>query len=136
LSAGLAAHYGVPVGFVSGDDKLEKQVKKIAPWVKVAVTKFSISRNSAKMLHPDRSLELLERRAFEAVRDIKDMRVYKHARSLDIKVDFSRTTHADVVCQIPILKRLSGRRIGFKCKNFRDFYNLFSAIVTLAHTVK
>ncbi len=135
LSAGLAGHYNVPVGFASGDDKFAEQVKKIAPWVKTPVTKYGLGRNAAKMIHPEKVDELLAKSAYEACRDIKKMKLLKFKNPVKATVDFSRTTMADVACMLPSVKRKGGRKIYFESNNFREFYDFFSAIVSLVHGV-
>jgi D-amino peptidase len=136
LSAGLAAQYNVPVGFASGDDKLEKQVKEVAPWVKTAVTKHGISRYAAKMIHPSKVRDLLKAKAYEACKDIKKMKPLKFHYPLATSVDFANTALADLASMIPMVKRVGGKNIKFESQNFSDFYNLFSAIATIVHSIK
>jgi len=134
ISAGLAAQYKVPVGFASGDDKFAQQVKKSAPWVKMAVIKYGLSRNAAKMLHPDKADEIIKKRAYEACKDMKKMKIVKYKYPIKAKIDFSKTIMADIADLLPDVKRLSGKRIQVQTKNFKDFYNLFMALTILVHS--
>ena len=134
ISAGLAAQYNVPVGFVSGDDKLEKEVKEAAPWIKTAVTKFGIARNAAKMIHPSKVREIIISKSYEACKEIKKMKLVRFQYPLSASVYFATTAMADLAALIPVVKRISGKKISFETENFAVFYNLFSAIAILVHS--
>lgn len=135
LSAGLAAQFKVPVGFASGDDKLASQIKEVAPWVKCAVTKYSLGRYAAKMIHPSKAREMIKKMAYEACKDIKKMKILRFKYPLRVNVDFSTTAITDVISLIPAVNRTGGRSVSFEAKDFQDLYNLFSVMASLSHTV-
>jgi D-aminopeptidase len=45
-----AARYGIPLIMVSGDDQLEKEMRRFLPWVKYAVVKHAVDRSKAETL--------------------------------------------------------------------------------------
>ena len=70
INALVAAHYGVPIAFLSGDAVVQEETRPFAPDAVTVTTKESITRFSALNLHPAESCRLIEagaKRAMEAV---------------------------------------------------------------------
>lgn len=69
LAALIAGAYGVPVGMVSGDDKLAAEAQALIPGVRCAVVKYALTRHSARCLSPARAREAIREAARLAVAD-------------------------------------------------------------------
>lgn len=117
----MAGALGVPVVFISGDDKAVAEAKALVPGIHGAVVKQGFDTELALHLSPEAARELIRKTAAEAVRDIKniapikmdppfelEIRVYKDV-SIDgylkegaVKLD-DRTVvfHADDICKLP-----------------------------------
>jgi len=65
-----AARYRIPVIMTSGDDQLEKEVRRQLPWVKVAQVKRAVSRVQAEPLPPPEAARRIETAAREAVANL------------------------------------------------------------------
>lgn len=70
INALVAAHYGVPVVLVTGDQTACAETAAVVPAVHTAVVKQSVSRFAAQSLHPARACELIEAAAFDAIKDL------------------------------------------------------------------
>src|SRR6266852_4618922 len=73
INALVAAHYGVPIIFVSGDEVTAREAQSIAPNAEKVVVKQSIGRFAAAHMHPTVACEMLRLGAMRAVRNIKTM---------------------------------------------------------------
>jgi len=62
-----AARYKIPVIMTSGDDQLEKEVRRHLPWVKVAQVKRALNRAQAEPLAPSESARRIEAAARDAL---------------------------------------------------------------------
>src|SRR6266508_4527630 len=67
LNAAFAGTYGVPVGLVTGDDKICAVSAKKIPGIRTVVVKEAFGRNVARSLHPQAAREAIRKAAAEAV---------------------------------------------------------------------
>src|SRR5437868_3564599 len=74
INALVAAHYDVPIIFVSGDAVTAQEAEGIAPNAEKVVVKQSLGRFAAANLHPKIACEMLKEGATRAVRNIHAMR--------------------------------------------------------------
>src|SRR5436309_12202805 len=70
INALVAAHYGVPIIFVSGDAVTTHEAQHIAPNAEKIVVKQSLGRFAAAHIHPTLACELLRAGATRAVRNL------------------------------------------------------------------
>src|SRR5919109_4576837 len=73
INALVAAHYGVPIIFVSGDAVTAQEAERIAPNAEKVVVKQSLGRFAAVNLHPKIACEMLKLGATRAIRNIGGM---------------------------------------------------------------
>src|ERR1700733_16076644 len=67
INALVAAHYGVPVVLVTGDDCACAETAELIPGIHAAVVKRHVSRLAADSLHPVAARQLIRDRAMAAV---------------------------------------------------------------------
>jgi D-amino peptidase len=67
INALVAAHYGVPIGLVTGDQTACAETVAVVPAVQTAVVKKSITRFAAESLHPAVARELIRAAATRAL---------------------------------------------------------------------
>ena len=61
-----AARSGIPLIMVSGDDELEKEIRRHLPWVKCAVIKHAVDRSKAEPVAREEASRRIEAGDFEA----------------------------------------------------------------------
>src|SRR5579864_47170 len=74
INALVAAHYGVPIIFVSGDAVTTQEAESVAPNAEKVVVKQSLGRFAAAHVHPTIACELLRKGASHAVSNVNNMR--------------------------------------------------------------
>ena len=67
INALYAGEYGIPVGLISGDDKLIGQISESFPEAEKVITKEGLSRGAAIVLHPRKVRRMLEEQSKKAV---------------------------------------------------------------------
>ncbi len=77
INALYAGEMGVPVGMVSGDDKLIAQLNRFLPDAEKVVTKEGLSGQSAIILHPKKVRKMLENTAMIVMENKKYSNKYK-----------------------------------------------------------
>jgi len=133
INAGIAGYYGVPVGLVSGDDKLINEVKRfLGAQVETVITKYSISRFAAKCRHPVDVQNELELRTQWAIKKIRKLKPFKFRQPINAEIEVINSLIGDAIKSLPGLKRISGRGFVLKVKDILEFYRCLMLICDLA----
>jgi D-amino peptidase len=133
INAAIAGHHGVPLGLVSGDDTLIKEVRRFfSRPVETVITKYSLSRYAAKCRHPMDVQKELELMAKRAVRKARALKPFNFKAPLKCEIAVINSQIGDVIKKIPGLKRQSGRTFTCETKNILDFYQYLMLICDLA----
>lgn len=132
-----AGEFGVPVGFISGDDKLISQISLIFDEkVEKAITKQGISRFSAVIRPFDEVLKEIREKSKRAALKCKEIPPLKISTPIITEIELTDTLRADFTELIPEVERISGREIRFKAENAKELYRLLMLIVTLSSVAK
>lgn len=131
INAGLAGAYGVPVVFVSGDDKLVAEATALLPEVECAVAKVGSARTAAHLLPLDAVREAIREGVVRALcADCRPVPLSFAERSL--RVTFTHTSACDAASVIPSVQRIDGRTLEIPGGDFRTVFRAFLACVDLA----
>src|SRR5581483_8611762 len=96
LNALVAAHYNVPIIFVSGDAVTAREAEFIAPEAEKVVVKQSIRRFAASHIHPTIACELLHAGAKSSVQRLSSMRPPQFAQPVALEITFLVADMADM----------------------------------------
>src|SRR5213080_3329840 len=88
INALVAAYYGVPIIFVSGDAVTAQEAQAIAPNAEKVVVKQSLGRFAASNLHPAVACEMLKVGATRAVRNIHAMQPPQFGKPVFLDITF------------------------------------------------
>lgn len=129
----IASYYNVPVGLISGDDKLIEDCKDIFPNSEFVITKYSISRNSVKL----RNIESVYNEYKSAIDRMlsKNIRPIELPKEFTIEITFRRTDMADIVEILPIIERIDGNKVLFKETDFLRAFRYIRVVINLARNV-
>lgn len=133
INAALAGHHGVPLGMITGDDLLIKEVRKFfGPTIETVITKYGISRFSARCRHPLDVQQEIEKKSLQAVRKIKKLKIFAFKRPLRAEFQLLNSVMGDAAEPIPGLKRISARILRYTAGDILDFYRVMRMIYNLA----
>ncbi|GHO95938.1 peptide ABC transporter substrate-binding protein [Reticulibacter mediterranei] len=135
INALVAAHYGVPVIFVSGDATTAQEAKTIAPDAEKVVVKQSLGRFAAAHMHPSAACELLHAGAVYAVRNLSSMRAPQFSLPVTLEITFLVADMADMATWIRGVERSSARSVKITTEHLLDLYRTFVTIVTLTRSL-
>jgi D-amino peptidase len=135
INALVAAHYGVPIAFVSGDLATWEQTAPFAPGGVNVVTKESTSRASALSLHPSESCRLIREGAEAALRRVADGGVGTPPieRPATVDLEFQTADMADVATWVGGVERTDQR--GARIQN-DDLLALFTTFVAVTYITR
>ena len=100
IDGAIAGEKGVPVIFVSGDDKCVAEAKGILPWIETVETKQSFAYTRIISKHPKVVVKEIYNGVKNAVGRINEMSCFTVKTPVDIEVRYKRTdmaTHAKLV---------------------------------------
>jgi D-amino peptidase len=105
FNAAIAAHFGVPVLFVSGDRMAVEQMEKVIPGITTAIVKEPLGYHSALTVTPARGQQMIRDGVRAAL--VKRIAVppYKLKTPIELEVGFKLTLDAEVASYIPGLSR-------------------------------
>ena len=138
LNAAYAGYHGVPVGLITGDMGLKKQLEESNDlhWIEYVVTKEAITRFAAKH-YP---MNIVKNNTIEAVKKIlssnlNELPVYKfesdYEHPIILTIEFNKTEMADFAQYVPQTTRIDARTIQYKNHSYKDIFNtiaIFSRI--------
>lgn len=132
INAAVAGFYGVPLGLVTGDDQLSKEVRKFfGRSVENVITKYGVSRSAARIRLPADVFTEIETKAGRACAKINQLKPFNFKKPLTADFEVLNTLIADVCEPIPGMIRISGRHLRFKPKDILEFYRVMGLICDL-----
>ena len=131
----VAAHYKVPILFVSGDAVTAQEAQRIAPHAEKIIVKQSLGRFAAANLHPTVACELLREGATRAVRNLKTMRPPEFKQPVALEVTFLVADMAEMALWVRGVERVAPRTVALTSENLLDLYRMFVTVVTLTRAL-
>jgi D-amino peptidase len=130
INALVADHYKVPIAFVSGDAITAEETRPFAAGAVNVITKESISRFSAKNLHPTESCQLIRAGAEEAVRKVAAGTMPLPQLSLPTALDLEMQTAdmAAVATWAKGVERTGDRSVRIQNDNLLEMFESFVAV--------
>jgi D-amino peptidase len=130
INALVADHYGVPIAFVSGDEVTRDDTAPFARGAVNVVTKHSITRASARNLHPTESCRLIREGAREAMKRVaagtaERPRIDQPA-ALDL--EFQTSDMAEVATWVRGVDRTAERGVRIEGNDLLEMYTSFVAV--------
>ena len=134
INALVAAHYGVPVVLVTGDDVACAETAEMIPGVHAAVVKRHVSRLAADNLHPVAARQLIRDQARAAVAAAASAA----PPPLDpgvLEVSVRHTDIAEAASWVRGVERTGDRQLRFHGANRLETYQSFCAAILLTRSV-
>lgn len=135
INALVAAHYGVPIIFVSGDEATAREAQSIAPQAVKVVVKQSLGRFAASHLHPTIACDMLRSGATRAAREIGTMQPPPFTLPVSLEVTFLVADMAAMAQWVRGVERVNARTIKLTSDNLLDLYRMFVTVVTLTRAL-
>jgi D-amino peptidase len=135
INALVAAHYGVPIIFVSGDEATTREAQLIAPNAEKVIVKQSLGRFAASHIHPSVACEMLRVGAARAVENIGTMQPPQFQLPVNLQITFLVADMAEWATWIRGVERVDARTVKLTGENLLDLYRMFVTIVTLTRAL-
>jgi D-amino peptidase len=136
INAALAGLFGVPVVFVSGDDKVAEEARELLPGVGCAVVKYGGYRTSARQLSPDEAHAAIRDGVARALGDRAAWPKPLDFTGRPMRVTFTRTSACDAAMGCPTVERVDARSLDIPAGDYRQVFKAFLTCVNLAYTTR
>lgn len=133
LNAAYAGTFAVPVGLVTGDDKICAVAEKRLPGVRTVTVKEAYGRNVARSLHPSVARDAIRKASAEAVRaaGAGELSPFRPDPPFALDADVANTSSADLCALAPGTSRTGARTVRFETEDFREAFRCLLAWVYL-----
>lgn len=95
IDAAIAGEIGVPVIFVSSDDKCVAEARRFLPWVETVVTKQSFGWNAALSKHPKQVEKEIYEAVTRAVARLSEMQPFRVGSPVTVRLHYKRLEDAE-----------------------------------------
>jgi D-amino peptidase len=113
INAAIAAHYGVPVVMISGDDAIVAQAQQQLGNLEGAVVKRAISFHSAATMTPEAGQALIRERAKSGVARRTDIRQAAATKPITLDVSFKNYRPVELLSYLPNVQRVDAHTVRF-----------------------
>jgi len=129
LNAAYAGAHGVPVGLVSGDDKICAQAAARLPGLRTVVVKRGFGRGVARSLHPSAARQAIRTASAEVVRASSGggLEPYRPEGPFVLEADMANTSCADLCALAPGCSRPGPRTVRFETPDFLEAFRCLLA---------
>lgn len=135
LAAG-AARLRIPLIMVSGDDQLEREVRRAMPWVKYATVKNAVDRGKAVTVGRDEASRRIEAAAREAVQRLADARLPDWSGPYRFALTFQDAAQANNAALLPGAELLAtGTAVQVRAGDFEEGYRMSTRMISLASAI-
>lgn len=117
ISAATAAHFGVPVILVSGDDAYIEHAESVLPNFEGVVTKWATSFTSARVLLPRVAQKLVGEGAANALSRLSDFKVQRLPDDIVLEVVCLERMAVELLDYLPNIERTDAYTIKFVGKD-------------------
>lgn len=131
IGALVAGHFGVPLVYVSGDDKTAVEASALIPGVVTTSVKTGLARWSAGLLSPAEARTRIREDVERAV-SARDWPAPLAWNGEPLRLAFTRVQYCDLAEVCPGTRRLDGRTLEVAGDSFLDVYRGFLACLALS----
>jgi D-amino peptidase len=135
INALVIGEAGVPLALVTGDEAVTAAARARFPGVSILAVKTSISRYSARSLHPEEACRRIRAAAAEALARLDQVRPYVLPTPIGVTFSLLNTAFADAAEIVPGVVRLDARRVRYQAASAREMLRAVLTVTRIAGTV-
>lgn len=117
-----AGAFGVPLAYVSGDEALCAEARRLFPQVTATPTKRGTGWETCDLYPPDTVRENIRRDIAQALSKAERPPAWQIAPPIEISVEWAWSAPADRLSRIPGVHRHDARAVSWKISDPRDIY--------------
>jgi D-amino peptidase len=137
LNALVAAHFGVPIVLVTGDQVTAREARETLPDVECVIVKESITRYAASNLHPEVACERLREGARRAIQNLAGRQPPTFAQPARVEVTFLTADMAESATWLRGVELVAGqtRTVTFEGTDTLALFRTFVTMIQLTRAL-
>ena len=137
LNALVAAHYGVPIALVTGDEVTVEEAQRLAPAPHGAIVKRSVTRYAAESVHPSVARERIHAAAREALGSRLPADAPSFPLPTTVELTFLTADMAEMSAWVRGVELVPGaaRTVRFTGENLLELFQTFVTLVMLTRSL-
>jgi D-amino peptidase len=135
INAAIAAHFGVPVVMVSGDDAAVAENQALLGPIEGAVVKHAISFHAAATMTPDAGQALIRQKAKAAVARRAELKPRPLPKPVRLEVSFKNYRPVELLAFLPNVQRVNAHTVGFMGRDMLEVSRFLEFITSYDPTL-
>jgi D-amino peptidase len=131
INALVACAYQVPIVLVTGDATTAAETERFCPGIKTAVVKESITRFSARSLHPEAARDLIRDRARSALAGLATAEPVNITFPATLDISFRTSDYCELSCRVAGIRRTGDLTASITGDDPLELYKTFVTAVLL-----
>jgi D-amino peptidase len=132
----LAGERGAPVAMASGDDAFIEENRTLFPHATFVQTKRATGHTSGVSLSPAQSREAIRAGAAGALRRLGDAQLFTLACPVAVRLQTQTPAFADLFCQWPAMRRLSGDEVAFDAPTVEAAVRMLNSLSAMSASLR
>lgn len=132
IFAAGAARLKIPLIMVSGDDQLEREIRRNLPWVQYAPVKHAVDRSRAEAFDRAEVNRRIENAARQALMNLKEARVFEFTGPYRFALTFQDEAQARNAALVPGAELAANQMVQIGANDFEEGYRLSTRMIGLA----
>jgi D-amino peptidase len=117
LNAAVAGEFGVPVVFVSGDQTIGEEARRLLGPIEAVEVKQATGYYSATMIHPEEAQRLIREGVGRALGRRSELKPYRLERPVKMELVCKETVDAEILSDLPGVERTAGNVVVFTARD-------------------
>ncbi len=131
LCAAVAGDFDVPVVFLSGDQTIGAEAKRLLGPIETVAVKQAISYYAAETMHPEEAQRLIRAGVKRGIERRKEIKPYRLAHPIKMEIAFKDVVTAELVSYLPGIEHPAGNAIVFTARDMPEASRFLEAISDL-----
>ncbi len=132
ISALTAGYYGVPVTFISGDQKVVDELRNFVSNIHYVITKYGMGKETGKIIHPDITSDAIRKGVAESLSDLSKFQPFSTDLPIKMSLKFTSPKMAELISLMPNVQRVSIDEIAYEVEDPINMLKVFRVMLGLA----
>lgn len=131
FNAAIAGEFGVPVVFLSGDQTIGEEARRLLGPIETVAVKQATGFFSATMMHPEEAQRLIRAGVKRGVERRGELKPYRLAHPVKLEITYKDTANAEIVSYLPGVERPRGNAVVFTARDMLEAAKFLEAVMSL-----
>ena len=136
LYGGVAAEFGAPVAFVSGDDRCVAEAAALFPNAVGVAVKTAHGHRSATSLSSAAACAAIEAGARTAAQRTATLRIAPQRTPLSVRVQAASPAYADLFAMLPLVRRVDAATLEFSSPTMRHAVRVLNSLSAMSFMLR